>query len=183
MSTNANTIRTTRRIALALLALLSSSCTPRTTPPSPHGAPIRTDSERYVLRPGQFGNQATIIATFSAPRDTAVHILHCNGAISWGLQQLVEDHWTDAWVAATNACLSPPIVVPAGGAHTDTLTIVPQGGAVLNPGEGDEGIVPGTYRVVWYHVLTSFDPNARPFGNELSLEQRVSDPIVIEPAP
>jgi hypothetical protein len=38
----------------------------------------------------------------------------------------------------------------------------------------------GTYRAAWFSVLTSFDAQARPFGPDLPLEQRVSAPITIE---
>src|SRR6185503_5790752 len=96
--------------AMVLLALVSASC--RAENPASRAAPIHTDRARYVLRPGPYGPEATIVATFTAPQDTAVYILHCNGAISWGLQQRVNDRWMDAWGAMTNGCLSAPIVVP-----------------------------------------------------------------------
>ena len=145
-------------------------------------AAIRTDAERYILRPGPYGSEATLIATFTAPADTTVHLLHCNGAISWGLQRLAGGRWTDAWGAETNGCLSPPIVVPAGAAHTETLTVVSREG-LPTLGTVQHAVPPGTYRVAWYQVLTSFDPGLRPLGGELALPHRVSAPIEIEAAP
>jgi hypothetical protein len=47
----------------------------------------------------------------------------------------------------------------------------------------DDEIEPGTYRVIWYGILTSFDMDARPFGEELAVERRVSSAITIERAP
>lgn len=150
-------------------------------------APIRTDADRYLLHPRQVGqiatHQATIVSRFTAPRDTTVYILHCNGAIAWGLQRLDEGVWRDAWVATTNGCLSAPKVVRAGEAHVETLGVVSRTD-VPNPGSFiQHEVQPGTYRVVWYQVLTSFDLDARPFGPELGLEQRVSQPFEIEKAP
>ena len=69
-----------------------------------------------------------------------------------------------------------------GGVHVDTLTLAASAGAVL-PISGEREIAPGTYRIVWNGVLTLFDPDARPFGNELALEHRVSAPITIEHDP
>ncbi len=177
-----------RVLASGLILLVMAACTakpesgsPASAPPEPV-VPIRTDRDRYVLRPQPFGHVATIVATFTAPRDTTVYILHCNGAISWGLQRLEGGQWTDAWAATTNGCLSPPFVVPGGDVRTDTLGLVSRNDVPLS-GSIQHHVEPGTYRVVWYNVLTSFDPEARPLGPELSLEQRVSGPITIEQAP
>ena len=160
-------------VGLALLSLAAYGCGSR------QHAAIVTDASRYAFHAGQFGREARIIATFTAPPETAVYILHCNGAIGWGLQRLDGDRWTDAWAAMTNGCLSPPKEVPGGTAHVETLTVVSRPDLAA-PGSIREVVPPGTYRVVWYQVLTSFDPRARPFGPELPLERRVSGPVVIE---
>lgn len=174
--------RTAAWAALGLAALVFGACARDAGAPRHPPAPIRTDRDRYLLRPGRFGHETTIVVRFTAPRDTTVHILHCNGAISWGLQRLEEGRWANAWVATTNGCLSAPLVVPAGGVYADTLSAVSRTD-VPRPGPIQEEIQPGTYRVVLYQVLTSFDPWARPMGDELSLERRVSGPITIERAP
>jgi hypothetical protein len=116
-------------------------------------------------------------ARVRAPRD--VFLLHCNGAISWGLQRLVAGRWVDAWGAETNGCLSAPIELRAGQVRADTLTLVSRDDVPRGQGTVQAKIEPGTYRVAWYGVLTAFDPDARPFGPELPLEQRVSGPITI----
>lgn len=113
-------LRRAAPIMLGLMSLILGSCTSRTTTPR---AAIRTDAAHCILHPGPFGREATIVSTFTAPQDTAVYFLNCNGAISWGVQRLVNDHWTDAWVVMTNSCLSAPIQIPPGGVHVDTLTL------------------------------------------------------------
>jgi len=131
------------------------------------------DSSRYELTPGPYGPQARIVATFRAPADTTVWLLHCNGAIAWGLQRFTRGAWRDAWVVMTNECLSPPFVLRGDSAFVDTLVFNASAGAVID----SAGIGPGTYRVAFYNVLTSFDPELRPFGPELPMQRRVSAPI------
>jgi len=176
-----------RSRTLVLAGLVLGACAPSREPDTPATTPappaaIRTDAGRYVLRPGPVGGEATIVATFTAPADTTVHILHCNGAISWGLQRLEAGRWTNAWGAETNGCFSPPFVVNAGAVRRDTLTIVSREG-IPGPGPVRHDVPPGTYRVVWHNILVSVDREARPLGPELSLENRVSAPITIERAP
>jgi len=159
-----------------LLVLAVAGCAPRTEhAPEPGRAGIMTDSSRYVLTPGAHGPEATIIATFRAPADTTAWILHCNGAIAWGLQRFDQGGWRDAWVAMTNQCLSPAIVVRGDSAFVDTLVFTPSAGAILD----SAGAFAGTYRVVFYNVLSSFDPAQRPFGPELPIERRVSARITL----
>jgi hypothetical protein len=169
--------------ALTVLALLALSCAPRHAAAPTRPSPIRTDSERYVLRPGQHGHETRIIATFTAPEDSAAYIVNCGGAFSRGLQRLDGERWSDAWIPATNECLSPPIVVAPGGTLTDTLRVLSTEDVVSDPGPIRDRIEPGTYRVVWFNVLTAFEPMVGSFGPELALEQRVSGPITIERSP
>src|SRR5678816_4109796 len=93
---------------VALLSLMVAGCGSG----SRRSAGFVTDAAHYTLRDGPYGREARIIARFTAPPETTVYILHCNGAIGWGLQRLDGDHWVDAWGAMTNGCLSPPKTVP-----------------------------------------------------------------------
>jgi hypothetical protein len=138
---------------------------------------IETDRTMYELLPGRVGREARIFARFRASRN--VFLTHCNGAIPWGLQRLVEGRWVDAWGAETNGCLSTPIALRAGEVRVDTLFLVSRDDVPRGRGTVQARVVPGTYRVAWYGVLTAFDPEARPFGPELPVEERVSGPITI----
>lgn len=176
----------------ALLAILLVACTeapppaatkkPAPPPPKPPEGPVRTDSARYVFRYGFFGPEITIVTTMHA-KDKALYVTNCNGAMSNGLERRVGDAWVAAWGAVTNSCLSEPIVIPAGGQRTEPIVLRPGAGAVIYPREARQLIEPGTYRVVWHGVYTSYDPNARPFGDEVPLEQRASAPFVVEGPP
>ena len=144
------------------------------------GPSITTDRRDYTLVRGPVGREARIVASFRAPTDQTVYIVHCNGAISWGIQKQVAGRWVDAWAAETNACLSAPIVLRAGEVHTDTLTLVSRDDVPPGPGTVRHKVEPGMYRMIWYGVLTSFDANARPgrpLGADLPAEARVSGPI------
>lgn len=144
------------------------------------GPAIVTDRRDYTLVRGPLGKEARIVASFRAPTDKTVYIVHCNGAISWGIQKQVAGRWVDAWAAETNGCLSSPIVLRAGQVHTDTLTLVSRDDVPPGHGTVRHKVEPGMYRMIWYGVLTSFDGNARPgrpLGADLPAEARVSGPI------
>jgi hypothetical protein len=173
-------------LILMLVACSRRVEAPRVETPTPvkaaissPAAPIRTDRSHYVLTNGPQGPETTIVATLRAPADRALYIVNCNGATGVTLQRKVGEEWVWAWVISMNACLSPPIVVRAGGEHTAGIYVHERSGGVVYP-NGGRMIESGTYRVVWTGVLTAFDPNARGFGPELPLEQRVSAPITIE---
>lgn len=150
-------------LAAALLVVLAA-CTTTVE------APIRTDRSAYIVGSGQFGPELKIISMLRAPADRAVHIANCSGAIAPGLQRRVNDTWVDAWIAATDACASAPIVIPPGGTHTAELLIRPGAGAVTYPRPNSDALESGTYRVVWH-------------GTDIPLEQRVSAPFTIEAPP
>ena len=186
------------RFALILMLVLAA-CTRRVETPSAGtaapaktpapvrtesapAAPVRTDRSSYVLTNGPQGPEATIVATLRAPADRAVYLLNCNGATGTNLQRKVGDGWVDAWAIMMNSCLSPAIVVPPNGEHTARIYLHEHSGGVMYP-QRARMIESGTYRVVWTGVLASFDPNARGFGPELPLEQRVSAPITIQVPP
>jgi hypothetical protein len=185
-------IRTTFLLALLLAACSKRVEAPRvdtsppaaetaTTPATP-AAPIRTDRSSYVLTNGPRGPETTIVATLRAPADRTLYIVNCNGASGLTLQRKNGDTWEYAWAITINSCLSPPIVIPPGGEHTASLYLHEHSGGVMHP-QRARMIESGTYRVAWTGVLTAFDPNARGFGPELPLEQRVSAPITIEVPP
>jgi hypothetical protein len=146
-------------------------------------AAITTDSDRYAMEEGPFGPETTIATTFHAPPDRPVYVENCNGAIGTGLQHLEGSKWVDVWAAERNACLSEPIVIPAGESRTEIIVAASGAHAAVDSRRNDTRIDGGTFRVVWHGLYTSFDLDARPFGPQLPLEQRISAPITIEAPP
>lgn len=158
--------------------------TPTATPEArPVEAPVRTDRTRYALQEGRFGPEVTIVTTFHAPADRPVYIRNCNGALSLGLQRLKGGTWVDAWAAETNGCASAPIVIQPAGTHVQTITAASGVDAVVSSRRTERKLGPGTYRAVWYGVLTSPDGRPPAFGEELPLAQRVSAPFAIDALP
>lgn len=131
---------------------------------------LRLDGDHYV---------GTIPYRYTNGSGAPVYIVNCNGDVSPGLQRRIGGLWKDWWIPATNACLSPPVVIAPGGSHADTLHvwIGPQDGPFLADlvAAGDTGV----FRLVWHSALSSFDGEARPFGEPVPLAERVSNPFVL----
>ncbi|HET7711193.1 MAG TPA: hypothetical protein VFL80_04630 [Thermoanaerobaculia bacterium] len=173
-----------RRQLVAVTLGLISCAAPEVRTPDEARAPIVTDKTRYRFEHDVCGPETTIISTFHAPRDRKVYVLHCNQAISTGLQRLVDGKWVNSWGAERDACLSAPIVLSPGEAESEPITLRRGAGATLYPpGDRVRLLEPGTYRVVWYGVLLSVEDNLRTLGEELPLEQRVSAPFAIDAPP
>jgi hypothetical protein len=184
------------RMLALLLAATAASCAPRDAArdrPGPDStatrstAPIVTDRDRYVLEPRTIGTVdakvTSVVTTFTAPPDSTIYIMNCNGQVGWGLQRQENGEWVNAWLTTMNACLSEPIVVPAGTAWVDTMAIdsrtdIPQGHTTVT-----HGIPPGSYRLVLHGALTSFDMDSAGLGRQLSIERRISEPFEIVGGP
>ena len=180
----------TRAKPILLIVLLA--CTKPEPPPPPTELkpappvvqlPVRTDRARYVMGEGPFGPETKIVTTFTAPKDKPLYLMNCNGQFSIGLQRLEGERWVYAWSVEMNACLSEPIVIPAGGTRAGSMTVASGVDALVSSRRTERKVGAGTYRAAWHGLYTSFDVKARPWGEELPLEQRVSAPFTIEEAP
>lgn len=117
--------------------------------------------------------------TFTNFRDDSVFITNCKGGFSFELQKRVDGEWETALSPINLMCLSPPIKIAAGSTFNRILQF--SGGlsrSELLPKFQVEDIE-GTYRLVWMDVLSSFDANAQPFGEQIPFEQRVSNTFKI----
>lgn len=141
--------------------------------------PIETDRTSYLPGDGEFGPEVTILARYTSTDPAPVYIVNCNGAIGHGLQIKVGEQWVNAWLTAINSCLSGPIVLNPGDEHRDTMVVRPGAGVVVYPRDRGDRLHDGTYRVVWYGVLSTYEPAAGSLGTELPLERRVSAPFTI----
>jgi hypothetical protein len=178
-----------RNVAIGIIGLvILGACYSRPEEPSessvasPTAAgsfPIETDRSSYLPSKGEFGPEVTIMARYTSAGTAPVYIANCNGAIASGLQMKVGEQWIDAWMTATNSCLSGPIVLNPGDEQRDTMLVRPNAGAVLYPRDRGERLHDGTYRVVWYGVVSTYEPAEGSLGTELPLERRVSAPFTI----
>jgi hypothetical protein len=153
------------------------------SPPVIQG-PVRTDRSSYTFHEGPNGPETTIVTTLMAPADRPLYLDNCNGTSPIGLQRLVGDQWVNAWVIGMNACYSEPIVLPAGKSRTGIITARWSGDAERALPASEWIVEAGTYRAVWYAVLSGVDRSVRPWkGENLPLEQRASAPFRIEAPP
>jgi hypothetical protein len=176
--------------ALLVLAALLAACADAPEPgggagqapaAGEGGPPIRTGRTAYALRRTAVGLEAVVPYAYTNRSGAPLYLVNCNGDVSPGLQRRVGAVWADAWLPETNACLSPPVVVPAGATYRDSLWVVVREHhgdllAALRAAGGG-----GPYRLVWHRALASFDPDARPFGPQVPLEERVSNAFALTP--
>jgi hypothetical protein len=167
-----------RRLSLWLLLAASPGCREASAPRG-GAAPIHTDAAAYQLEAGSTGYAATIAFVFTNPRQASVYVVNCGGTAPPGLEKFVDGAWIRAWSAIVPLCLSPPIVIAAGQDYHGQLRLF--AGYPTNNAypKFDTRQISGEYRLVWYGVLTSYDDRAYPFGEQLPLEQRVSEPFTL----
>lgn len=146
--------------------------------PQSERAAISTDRAHYRFVDGPHGDELSIRTTLTAPADHPLYVVNCNGQISTGLQAERDGLWTDVWTGMINQCLSEPIVISPGESY-DYDVLVRRGSGSMKDAV-DDLPPPGTYRVVWHGVLSSFDAERYPFGEPVPEELRTSNPIVIE---
>lgn len=141
---------------------------------------IRTDQSEYRLRQTALGLETQILFTFRNRTGGAVYVPNCRGDAPPVLEKLVDGEWVRAWAPVILLCLSPPIVIQAGARHADTLRVLgchPQNNCAP---KFEVAEVEGTYRLLWPHVLTSYDDRRHPFGDPLPVGERISNTFVLE---
>ena len=172
--------RTSNPFTLAAPIAGDSSSAGTTSPPARlDGAPLRTSAAGYTLRSEPPGLATTIAYTYTNSSGAPLYLVNCNGDVSPALQRERGGSWEDAWSPVMNECLSPPVVIPAGGIYSDTLHLIVDRTHrdIYNALSSSNGS--RRYRLVWHQALSSFDGNSRPFGRAVPLEQRVSNPFLL----
>ena len=165
-------------IWLCLLLAASLACI-ELAAPSDGPAPIRTDAVEYKLQAGPTGYTATIDFVFTNPRQASVYIVNCNGIAPPTLEKFVHGAWVRAWSGIVPECLSPPIVISGGGQYHRALHVFAGYPATNSYPKFETPGIDGEYRMVWTYVLGSFDVQTYPFGEQLPLEQRISNPFTL----
>lgn len=142
---------------------------------------IRTSATGYTLQPHDFGIglETDIPYVLANLTDDDIYIVNCGGWTSLELEKRVDGEWVSAWSPVRFGCLSPPIVIPPGRSVSRQLHVF-GGDADCNCGPRFEVEEPrGTYRLRFHDILHTYDEDARPFGEPLPLEMRVSNPFEI----
>jgi hypothetical protein len=165
------------REASARDSIADSSASPQTPA---DGSPMQTSATVYQLRRHPAGVATEIVYTYTNSSGAPIYLVNCNGDVSPSLQREQAGKWEDAWSPIMNECLSPAVVIPAGGTYSDTLRMFVDS----NHGDFYNDLVSSDgnrhYRLVWHQALSSFDSRGYPFGEKVPIEQRVSNPFVLK---
>lgn len=178
-------------VSLALIALVITGCAgpaeraPRdgtdtlsaTDPPVNAMRTARTD---YSLHETMHGYESTIAYAFTNDFIDTVYVVNCNGDVSPALQRRTPSgEWEDWWIPPTLACLSPPLRIARGSSYSDSLRVVitPHDSAYFQ--HLRSSAMPDTFRLIWHQALVSYEDTHSSFGDQLPIEQRVSNPFVM----
>lgn len=142
-------------------------------------APIQTDRLRYELAQTELAWETTIPFTFRNQSPGIAYLAHCQGSYFLELEKLVNGSWVLGWAPVVPLCLSlEPIQVASGGIFQDSIPVIAgRPGTNLAP-KFEVPDPEGMYRIV-IHALSSYDSHTFPFGPELPLSQRISNPFRI----
>ena len=117
-------------------------------------------------------DERTLRFRLRAPPGHPLYLENCNGAFSWGLEHQVEGVWKPAWIVATNACHSAPIVVRPGETREFTEAV--------SLGAG-ESLPADTYRVAVYGLYSTHHDEDHSASTEVPHELRLSEPFQLGP--
>jgi hypothetical protein len=160
-------------LLLALVACDPQDSTPaRTKPPSPATAAPRPAPLVSALPPAPDGR--TLRFRLTAPPDHPLYLDNCNGAFSWGLEREVAGVWTPAWIVATDACHSAPIVLPPGEFRVFEEAIT------LGAGER---LPAASYRIAVYGLYSTHERSDHAANTEVPHALRVSARFAFGPLP
>lgn len=142
-------------------------------------APFRTGQPAYVLQAEPLGWETRIDVVFTNPLAEPAYFVNCNGATGVLLQRRADGAWHTVWSPVLPACLSAPIAVAPGGEYRTTVHVFGgyPGGNLFPRFEAPPA--PGTYRLVWTDVVTSYHDRGQGFGDPLPLELRASNPFTL----
>jgi hypothetical protein len=165
---------TPRAIACLALVLGLAACEGGLFAPESSEPPIRTGSEEYLLETTSIGWQTEISFVYANRSDGPYYLSNCGGSYFYVLEKLVEGRWVVSWGPILPLCRSPVIRIDAGATLADTVGVF--GGF---PGSNFQpqfqmADPQGIYRIV-VEALGSYDEDARPVGQRIRREQRVSN--------
>jgi hypothetical protein len=144
---------------------------------------LQTSDTVYTLARDGIMERTAIAFRYRNARPTPLFHPTCRPSggeptVAISIEKLVGGEWRHAWSQPLPACLSEPIVIASGDTYADTLHVIlhPQD-SVINTWLVPAAPLGGQYRLVWHQLLTSYAPNDYPFGEELPLDERVSQPF------
>jgi hypothetical protein len=170
-----------RMLARALITatIVSTACSTADVPPDSSAEVVQgfqTSLTRYDARRVPGGFEIDIPYVYRNVTGDSVYFVNCNEIIVPSLEKKSGETWSSVWTGATDACLSPPMVVPPRREYRDSVRVRtdPNTYPLLSPADID-----GTYRLVWHGVVHSYRDEGPHFGNPLSQDERTSNEFTI----
>jgi hypothetical protein len=141
---------------------------------------IETDTSVYTLTRDSLGWGTSIRYSFTNSSADTMYAVNCNGSITVALERKEGTEWQTFWAPLINGCLTPPIVTPPGTGVEARLELwgAPPGGNV-GP-EFRDTIFDGTYRLVWWNLVTHYNTDSPGFGDTIPLVHRVSNEFTLK---
>jgi hypothetical protein len=138
---------------------------------------IQTDALAFRLERTADGVRVRIPFAFTNLTGDTVYVVNCLRTLTMSVQKRIGDGWVDTWHAAVPQCLSPPLIVPGGASHADTLDVFAATAPDHYPHFAQEP--EGVHRLVWHGLVHRYDENVSGFGEPVPLAHRVSNPFVL----
>lgn len=113
---------------------------------------------------------------FTNRTGSMVYLPNCRGGFDISLEVEEAGRWLHAWSPILLDCLSPPIVIDPDEVYETMLRV---GGCASGGNCGPRLDLPritsAPVRILWRTGLSSYDPDAYPFGELIPPEERVSN--------
>jgi len=167
-------------VAVLAVAALLPACRPTPTVERDSAPLLQTDTLVYRLERDDVGYSARIGYTFRNETGEAVVLPGCGGDTRPMLQKERDGRWYDAWEPYRDRCESPPVVIDAGEAYSDTFDVfgAPPGSNVLPTFVFPE--VEGVYRLFWVQARPVVEGTGVPDETRrLDMDQVVSNAFVL----
>ena len=179
-----------RRFLVSALLLVATACSRPDAPPADAPAaadegptpPIRTDTTVFALTRDSLGWSAELPLAFLNVTADTLYAINCNGALTLAVERREGAAWTTFWAPMTNACLSPPVTIAPGAVLALDYAVW---GAPPNTNVGPafaDTTFAGTYRLVWWNLVSRYDTDRPQFGDTVAVADRVSNEFTWEVA-
>ncbi len=156
------------------------------SPPEVEDTALVTDGTSFRLEEwgsvrGNLWYRADIPYSFTNRTGSKVYLPNCNGGIHLRLEmEGMIGEWVHVWGPVLLACQGPPIVIEPGEVYRRTLGVI----GCLDGNCGPRLVLPPTaatpVRILWEGALSSYDEDERPYGEQIPLEERVSNRFTLQ---
>lgn len=155
------------------------------SPPEVEDTALVTDGTSFRLTTGSLrGNlwyRGKIPYSFTNRTGAKVYLTQdCLGNLKVGMQMLEDSEWESMLGVVLVLCEGAPIVIEPDEVYETVLDVA---ACMVGNCSPKIRLSPNTatpYRIIWFEALSSYDPNQRPRGELIPLEERVSNRFTLQ---